>query len=105
MKLKEITRRNFFKNVVKYCGAGVAAVGLVGLRKNAAHAVDDLDTPAHSGVWEMRDVQLDQYGEFIKNAPLPKGYFTKDPEEMINNGQAVDWSHLHPNWYAGYPDC
>jgi uncharacterized protein (DUF362 family) len=100
MKLKEITRRNFFQNVVKYCGAGIAAVGLLGLKKNAAHAVDDLDTPAHSGVWEMRDVQLDQYGEFIKNAPLPKGYFTKDPEEMINGGNPVNWTHFHPNWYA-----
>jgi uncharacterized protein (DUF362 family) len=100
MKLKEINRRNFFKNVVKYCGAGVAAVGLVGLRKNSAHAVDDLDTPAHSGVWEMRDVQLDQYGEFVQNAPLPKGYFTKEPEEMINGGKPVNWSHHHKNWYA-----
>lgn len=99
MKLIEITRRKFFNNVVKYCGAGVAAVGLVGLKQKSAHAIDDLDTPAHSGVWEMRDVQLDQYGEFIRNAPLPKGYFSKDPEEMINGGKPVNWSHLHPNWY------
>jgi len=38
-----------------------------------AHGVSDLDTPAHEGVWRMRDSQLMQYGEFIeKNAPLPK---------------------------------
>jgi uncharacterized protein (DUF362 family) len=100
MNLKDITRRNFFQNVVKYCGAGVAAVGLVGLKKKSAHAVEDLDTPAHWGVWEMRDVQLDQYGEFIRNAPLPKGYFEKEPEEMINGGKPVKWSHLHPNYYT-----
>lgn len=99
MNFKDVTRRNFFKDVVKYCGAGVAAVGLLGLRKNA-HAVDDLDQPANTGVWQMRDVQLDQYGEFIKNAPLPKGYFDKDPEEMINGGKPVKWSHLHPNYYT-----
>jgi len=100
MKSKDVTRRNFFQNVVKYCGAGVAAVGLIGLHKKSAHAVSDLDTPAHSGVWQMRDVQLDQYGEFVRNAPLPKGYFTKEPEEMINGGKPVNWSHLHPNWYT-----
>ncbi|NIO20144.1 MAG: hypothetical protein GTN76_05215, partial [Candidatus Aenigmarchaeota archaeon] len=69
MKFEDTTRRNFFKNIVKYCGAGVAAVGLLGHKKRLAHAVEDLDTPAHWGVWEMRDVQLDQYGEFIRNAP------------------------------------
>lgn len=100
MNFKDVTRRKFFQNVVKYCGAGVAAVGLVHLKTNSAHAVDDLDEPAHSGVWEMRDVQLDQYNEFINNAPLPEGYFTKDPGEMINDGKPVQWSHLHANWYA-----
>jgi uncharacterized protein (DUF362 family) len=100
MKFKDITRRDFFQKVVKYCGAGVAAVGLLSLKKKSAHAVDDLDMPAHSGVWQMRDVQLDQYGEFIKNAPLPKGYFEKEPEEMINGGKPVNWSHLHANWYT-----
>ncbi len=76
----------------------MAAVGLIGHAR--VHAVDDLDTPAHEGVWRMRDSQLKQYGEFVKNAPLPPGYFTKEPEEMINGGAVVDWSHLHPNWYA-----
>jgi uncharacterized protein (DUF362 family) len=99
MNFKDITRRKFFEDVVKYCGAGVAAVGLLGLRKNA-HAVDDLDQPAQTGVWKMRDVQLDAYGEFIGNAPLPKGHFDKEPEEMINGGEPVNWSHLHPNWYS-----
>jgi len=98
MSSKEITRRKFLKQVTKYCGAGVAAVGLIGHAR--VHAVDDLDTPAHEGVWRMRDSQLKQYGEFVKNAPLPPGYFTKEPEEMINGGAVVDWSHLNPNWYA-----
>lgn len=48
----------------------------------------------------MRDSQLMQYGEFIKNAPLPKDYFEKKPEMMIDGGAPVDWSHLHQNWYA-----
>jgi len=48
----------------------------------------------------MRDVQLNQYGEFIKNAPLPEGYFTKEPGEFINDMKPVQWSHLHENWYT-----
>jgi len=99
MESKDNTRRKFFKDVAKYCGVGVAAVGLLSLKKTA-HAVDDLDRPAHSGVWQFRDVQLDQYGEFIDNAPLPKGYFDKEPEEFVNNMKPVNWSHLHENWYA-----
>ena len=68
MSSKEISRRKFIKDVAKYCGAGVAALGVVGER---AHAdVDDLDTPAHEGVWRMRDTQLKQYGEFIKDDAL-----------------------------------
>ncbi|NVL93090.1 MAG: hypothetical protein HWN71_08680, partial [Desulfobacterales bacterium] len=88
MHFKDITRRKFFNDVVKYCGAGVAAVGLLGLKKSA-EAVEDLDQPAQTGVWKMRDVQLDQYGEFIGHAPLPKGHFDKEPEEMINGGKPV----------------
>jgi uncharacterized protein (DUF362 family) len=66
-----------------------------------AHAdVDDLDIPAHEGVWRMRDTQLKQYGEFIKNAPLPKDYFDKVPERLVDKGAPVNWSHLHPNYYA-----
>jgi len=98
MSSKEITRRKFFEQTAKYCGAGIAAVGLIGPMR--AHGVDDLDTPAHEGVWRMRDSQLKQYGEFVRNAPLPKGYFTKEPEEMVNGGAPVVWSHLNPNWYA-----
>jgi len=97
MSSKEISRRKFFEQAAKYCGTGVATLGLLGGR---AYGVDDLDTPAHEGVWRMRDSQLKQYGEFVKNAPLPPGYFTKEPEEMVNGGAPVDWSHLHPNWYA-----
>jgi uncharacterized protein (DUF362 family) len=99
MSSKEITRRKFIEDVAKYCGAGVAALGLLG--PGRAHAdVDDLDIPAHEGVWRMRDTQLKQYGEFIKNAPIPKDYFDKVPERLVNGGNPVDWSHLHPNYYA-----
>ena len=98
MESKDVTRRKFFQDVAKYCGAGVAALGILSLKKSA-HAVDDLDMPAHSGVWQMRDVQLDQYGEFIKNAPLPEGYFSKEEGEFVNNMKPVDWNHLHQNWY------
>jgi uncharacterized protein (DUF362 family) len=100
MHFKEITRRKFFNNVVKYCGAGVAAVGLLGLKKSAEAQVADLDQPSGTFTYTMRDVQLKEYGEFINNAPLPKGYFDKDPEEMINGGKPVKWSHLHPNYYT-----
>jgi len=98
MSSKEISRRKFIENVAKYCGAGVAALGMLGPMR--AHAVADLDTPAHEGVWRMRDSQLMQYGEFIKNAPLPKDYFEKPAESLINGGAPVTWSHLHPNFYA-----
>jgi uncharacterized protein (DUF362 family) len=99
MSSKEITRRKFIEDVAKYCGAGIAALGLVGPTR--AHAdVDDLDIPAHEGVWRMRDTQLKQYGEFIKNAPLPKGYFDKTPASLIDGGAPVNWSHMHPNYYA-----
>jgi len=98
MGAEGITRRKFIEDVAKYCGAGVAALGLLGPK--LAHGVDDLDTPAHEGVWRMRDTQLKQYGEFIKNAPLPKDYFEKKPENLIDGGRPVNWSHLHPNWYA-----
>lgn len=98
MSSKEITRRKFFGDVTKYCGAGVVAMGLMG--PGRAHAVPDLDTPAHEGIWRMRDNQLMQYGEFRRNAPLPPDHFVKKPEQMINGGAPVDWSHLHENWYA-----
>jgi hypothetical protein len=94
-------RREFFEDVTKYCGAGMAAVGLLSLHKaREAGAGAVLDTPAHSGIWKMRDIQLDQYGEFIKNAPLPKDYFEKVPATFVNDMKPVQWSHLHANWYA-----
>jgi uncharacterized protein (DUF362 family) len=99
MSFKDTTRRNFFKNVVKYCGAGVAALGILGLRKKSAHAVADLDELATTDAWKSRDILLDQYDEFIKNARHPEGYFTKEPEEFVNNMKPVSWRHLHPNWY------
>ncbi|NWF91610.1 MAG: DUF362 domain-containing protein [Syntrophaceae bacterium] len=98
MSSKEISRRKFFEQVAKYCGAGVAALGLMG--PGRAHGVPDLDVPAHEGVWRMRDSQLMQFGEFRKNAPLPEDYFLKKPEQFINDGKPVNWSHLHENWYA-----
>jgi uncharacterized protein (DUF362 family) len=97
MSSERSTRRKFFGDIVKYCGAGVAAVGLLGGR---AHAVDDLDTPAHEGVWRLRDTQLKQYKEFVENAPLPKGYFEKTPDKLVDGGAPVNWSHLHQNWYG-----
>jgi len=86
------------ENVVKYCGAGVAAVGMIGAKR--AYGVADMDDPGQTGVWRMRDTQLMQFGEFIKNAPLPKDYFEKPADTLINGGAVVDWSHLHPNYYT-----
>jgi len=99
---KEITRRKFIENVAKYCGAGVAAMGVMGTQRahGGAMAVPDLDEPVQSGTWRLRDGQLMQYGEFIKNAPLPEDYFDKKPESLVNGGTPVDWSHLHPNYYT-----
>jgi len=97
MSSKEINRRKFIGDVAKYCGAGVAALGLLGGR---AHAVDDLDIPAHEGLWRMRDTNFKQFVEFINNAPLPKDYFEKKADTLVDGGKPVAWSHLHPNWYA-----
>ena len=83
MSSKEITRRKFIEDVAKCCGAGIAALGVLNV-PGRAHAVADLDIPAQEGVWRMRDSQLMQYGEFIKNAPLPKDYFEKPAESLIN---------------------
>ncbi len=102
MSGKGVTRRTFFENVVKYCGAGVAALGLSGVERAHAgpFATPDLDVPTQSGTWRMRDVQLMQYSDFITNAPIPKDYFEKKPESLINGGAPVEWSHLHPNHYT-----
>lgn len=73
-------RRQFFEDVTKYCGAGMAAVGLISLHKaREAGAVEVLDTPVHSGTWRMRDVQLDQYGQFIKTLLFPRITFRRYP--------------------------
>jgi uncharacterized protein (DUF362 family) len=98
MSLKDITRRSFFKNVAKYCGAGVAAVGLVG--SGRAHGGTDLEVPAHEGIWRMRDGAAMQSAEWRRNGFVPADWFQKKPEQMINGGQPVEWSHLHPNYYA-----
>ena len=60
--------------MAKYCGAGVAALGLSHVERAhaGALAVPDLDEPVQSGMWRMRDAQCMQYGEFIKNAPYPR---------------------------------
>jgi len=102
MSSKEVSRRQFIENVAKYCGAGVAALGMMGVERAhaGAMAVPDLDEPAQSGTWRMRDAQLMQYGEFINNAPIPKDYFDKKPEDLIDGGKPVNWSHLHANYYA-----
>ena len=98
MSSEEISRRKFIEKVAKYCGAGVAALGLI--TPGRAHAVADLDSPAQEGVWRMRDSQQLQGAEWRKNAPIPKDYFDKKPESLINGGDPVEWSHLHPNYYA-----
>jgi uncharacterized protein (DUF362 family) len=99
MSGKEISRRKFIEDVAKYCGAGMAALGMLNV-PGRAHAYAELDTPAQTRFFSMRDVELMQYGEFIKNAPLPKDYFDKPVESLINGGAPVNWSHLNPNWYA-----
>ncbi len=96
---EKISRRKFFENVAKYCGAGLAMVGLVSVAKKAG-AVADLDQPADSLVWTMRDVQLDQYGEFINNAPIQKDYFDRDLAKFVDGGKPVKWSHTHENYYT-----
>jgi uncharacterized protein (DUF362 family) len=102
MSSKDINRRKFIGDVAKYCGAGIAALGLMGVERAHAGpmAVPDLDIPTQTGTWRMRDAQLMQYGEFINNAPIPKDYFEKKPEDLINGGAPVEWSHLHPNYYT-----
>jgi uncharacterized protein (DUF362 family) len=98
MSEKEITRRKFIENVAKYCGAGVAAIGMVGAGR--AHGGNDTEIPAHEGIWRMRDGAALQSAEWRKNAFVPPDWFQKQPEQMINGGQPVDWSHLHENYYA-----
>ena len=97
---KDMGRRKFFKDVAKYGGAGLAAVGLLHLHKEAG-AVADLDRAPYGQVWRYRDAMMDMADEFIANAPNPEGHFTKEPGEFINNMKPVDWSHLHKNWYTG----
>ncbi len=99
---KDMGRRKFFKDVAKYGGAGLAAMGLLGLHKaREAGAVKDLDRMSSSDSWKIRDVYMDQADEFIANAPNPEGHFTKEPGEFINNMKPVNWSHFHKNWYTG----
>lgn len=98
MSLKDITRRSFFTNVAKYCGAGVAAIGMMG--SGRAHGGTDLEVPAHEGIWRMRDGAAMQSAEWRRNGYVPADWFQKKPEQMINGGQPVEWSHLHPNYYA-----
>jgi len=102
MDKKDIGRREFFQDVAKYGGIGLAAMGLLSLHKaKEAGAVEDLDRLNHPETWKFRDAWMDNVGEFIKNAPNPPGHFTKEPEEFVNNMKPVEWSHLHPNWYTG----
>jgi hypothetical protein len=99
---KDIERREFFKDVAKYGGIGLAAMGLLHLHKaKEAGAVADLDDMSSSESWRVRDTYTDQADEFVSNAPNPPGHFTKEPEEFVNDMKPVNWSHLHPNWYAG----
>jgi uncharacterized protein (DUF362 family) len=98
MSSKEMTRRKFIENVAKYCGAGVAALGLMG--PGRAHAGTELEVPAHEGMWRMRDGAALQSADWRKNGFVPAEYFEKKPEQLINGGEPVNWSHLHENWYG-----
>jgi uncharacterized protein (DUF362 family) len=100
MSLKDVTRRNFFKNVVKYCGAGVAAIGLMGYGRAHGATDTDLEVPAQDGIWRTRDGAGMQSAEWKRNGFIPADWFQKKPNQMINGGQPVNWSHLHPNFYA-----
>jgi uncharacterized protein (DUF362 family) len=102
MDKKDIGRRDFFKQVAKYGGMGMAVMGLMGLPKaEIARAIDDLDDMNSSDSWRIRDVYMKQADEFVKNAPNPEGIFSKKPEQFINDMKPVKWSHLHANWYTG----
>jgi len=98
MSKKDINRRKFFENVAKYCGAGVAALGFLGASR--AHGGTDLEVPAHEGIWRMRDGAAMQSSEWKRNGFVPADWFEKKPEQMINGGLPVEWSHLHQNYYA-----
>jgi uncharacterized protein (DUF362 family) len=99
MSSEEITRRKFIQNVAKYCGAGVAAMGLIGV--NHAHGGSyDLEMPAHDGMWRMRDAAGLQSADWRKNGFVPPDYFEKKPETLVNGGKPVEWSHLHENYYG-----
>jgi uncharacterized protein (DUF362 family) len=99
MLMKGKGRREFFKDVATY--GSLAAVGMVSLIKaKEAGAGADLDRMADPNAWIHRDIYMDQVDEFVKNAPLPEGYFTKEPEEFVNDMKPVDWSHYHENWYT-----
>jgi uncharacterized protein (DUF362 family) len=99
MSSEEISRRKFIENVAKYCGAGIAAIGLIGTGRSHA-AGYDMEVPAHEGIWRMRDGAGMQSAEWRRNGFVPQDWFEKKPEQMINGGQPVDWSHLHENYYG-----
>ena len=69
MSSQEVTRRKFIADVAKYCGAGVAAMGLIGTGR--AHAGnDDLEIPAQDGMWRMRDASGLQSADWKRNAHI-----------------------------------
>ena len=94
----EISRRKFFGEMAKYCGAGIAAISMLG--PGRAHGGYDLEVPAHDGIWRMRDAAGLQSADWRKNALVPAEYFQKKPEQLINGGQPVNWSHLPKDWYG-----
>jgi len=60
----------------------------------------EFEVPAHEGIWRMRDGALLQSAEWRRNGFVPPDWFDKKPEQLVNDGKPVEWSHLHPNYYA-----
>ncbi|HSR11286.1 MAG TPA: DUF362 domain-containing protein [Thermodesulfobacteriota bacterium] len=98
MSEKGMSRRKFLGDVAKYCGAGVAAI--TAINAGRAHASDQLEVPAHEGMWRMRDAGGMQSAEWRRLGFVPQDWFEKKPEQLINDGKPVEWSHLHANYYA-----
>jgi hypothetical protein len=73
MSSKDMSRRKFIENVAKYCGAGVAFLGMMG--PGRVHGGTELEVPAHEGMWRMRDGAALQSADWRKNAFVPPGIF------------------------------
>jgi len=82
-------------------------VGLVSVAKKAGRWTTWISPQMRC--MDHEDVQLDQYGEFIKTPP-PGGYDARILEKFVDGGKPVKWSHLHPTtmriarslWWASW---